>query len=189
MPHVIGFSRAWVPVSDVLIELMLDHCCVFVRGSPDLVDVYGACVISWQVLDNTPELSSSLINQSDAQTEDGHAMMKSDTLEPRSAWMSQLRDVSECEMHMTAVNKCAPTSQLVRTRHQRPTGKWYVDCEGAVGGCWKSRGNQHSVMDLGRGLSCVVSSLPPIFPLKIHLLPSDVWTPVSRSCLKTFVLP
>ena len=27
---------------------------------------------------------------------------------------------------------CVPPSHLVRTRHQRPTGKWYVDCEGAV---------------------------------------------------------
>ena len=33
-----------------------------------------------------------------------------------------------------------------------------------------------------------MSSLPPIFPLKIHWLPSDSWMLVSRFCLKTFVL-
>ena len=33
-----------------------------------------------------------------------------------------------------------------------------------------------------------MSSLPPIFPLKIHWLPSDIWMLVSRFCLKTFVL-
>ena len=86
-----------------------------------------------------------LLNKNDAQTKHGHAMLKSDTLyllqdlshAVRGCYNSALsqRVEKKKETHRTAVNKCAPTSQLSCMRHQRPTRKWYVDCEGAVGGC------------------------------------------------------
>ena len=138
----------------------------------------------------------SLSATSDEQTEDGHAMMESDTFHSfqdlvhaaraRHNSVLSLRVELKRKAHCTALNKCAPTSPPACTRHQRPTRKWYVDCEGAVVGCTKSGCNKYSVMDLGRdspGLCLHCSRFIP-FPIQ-----SDVRTPVSRFCLKTFALP
>ena len=88
----------------------------------------------------------NVLTTSDKQTEDGHAMMESDTFhsfqdfEPRSAWMSQLCAVSESGMEKentldSSQQMCANITARVHTSPKRPTGKWYVDCEGAVVGC------------------------------------------------------
>ena len=127
-------------------------------------------------------------------------MLKSDTfssaprLEPRSAWMlTTLRCLREWN---TKGKHTGQLSTNVRQHHSsracvtkdRPgSGTLTVKVPWEVVG--SQGGNKYSVMDLGRDSPGFVSSLPPIFRLKTHWLPSDVRTPVSRFCLKTFVLP
>ena len=91
--------------------------------------------------------------QSDAQTEDGHAMIKSETFHSFPNLSQRALVCSRCETHVlqalvtgncahtqcvdiaTTVDKCAPTSRLTCTCRQRQEGKWQVDCEAAVGSC------------------------------------------------------
>ena len=83
-----------------------------------------------------------MLNQSDAQTEDGHAMMKSDTFQSfqdlshavrgchnsvlslRVEQKALLLKVEQKGRHKTTVDNCVLTSQLAHASHQRPVGKW-----------------------------------------------------------------
>ena len=96
----------------------------------------------------------NVLNQSDAQMEDGHAMVKFDKcpiipeLEPRSAWMSQ-----NCQQMRANIKTC-------------PVEKFFVDCEanliGAVGSCRLTSWQKVPSDGSWAALSRVVSSLPPL---------------------------
>ena len=146
-PTLFGEERSQVPLLRRLVSLRMKRAC--------------SCRKKGEKKRQASRLHqiSRLTNRNDAQTEDGHAMMKSDTFHSlqdlshavRGCYNSalSLRVEQKRKTHRTAVNNCAPTSQLVCTRHQRPTGKWYVDCEGAMGGCKQSGFHKYWVMDLG----------------------------------------
>ena len=58
-----------------------------------------------------------MLNQNDAQTEDGHAMMKFDTFQSFRDLSHTVRGCNE------TVNKCAQTSRLTSTCHKKPAEK------------------------------------------------------------------
>ena len=99
------------------------------------------------------------------QTEDVHAMKMHDTF-------NTLQDLSHAVRgRNTTVNTCAPTSRVMCACHQRPVGQCEVDCEGAVRSCRSSGCGQVLSDGSWAGLPCTVSSLAPIFLLKIHFAP------------------
>ena len=78
---------------------------------------------------------------------------------------------------MDTVHCCSSqdSSKFTCTHHQRPIGKWEVDCEGTVGGVEGSQAvKRYSMMDPGQDSSVLCLHKPPIFLLKIHSHRADV---------------
>ena len=106
-----------------------------------------------------------VLNQSDAQTEDGHAMKKLDTC--HSFW-NLSHAVRGCHNNcrkwqrmsqLSAEKSALMLDQLMCTRRQRPERKWQVDCESAVRSCMSSVCEKVLSDGSWAGLSCVVSSI------------------------------
>ena len=91
---------------------------------------------------STEHACCKLLNQIDAQTEDGHAMMKFDTfsLIPGLKPEWQRKHYNNCQTcaimsQLSAGKSMLMLDKLMRTRHQRASRKRRVDCEGAVRSC------------------------------------------------------
>ena len=118
-----------------------------------------------------------MLNQSDMQTEDGHAMMKFDTFHSFQNLSHAVRGcqnsvlllkLDQNRRHMTTVDlMCTHITTRVCVSPRYGSGNLTVKLPWEVVG---SQACQKVVSDGSwAGLSCVVSSMPPIFLPKIHM--------------------